>query len=94
MDKVYGYTLCYSKLAIGVSLSIHLTGALLSAMAIFNTANLGNEYLLIMKKYHSEQSAKSMVDNIQWALQCCGSNNYKDWFTFDWAGSKLIASQR
>lgn len=89
MDKVYGYTLCYSKLAIGVSLCIHLAGALLSAVAIFSTTNLDDQFISVMRKYHNQLSSKSMVDNIQWALQCCGSNNYRDWFLFDWTGSQL-----
>lgn len=94
MDKVYGYTTCYSKLAISVSLSIHFIATILSAIAIFNTTHFGNNFLTIMKKYHYEQNAKSMVDNIQWALQCCGSNNYKDWFEFDWMGNKIAKSKK
>lgn len=94
MDRVYGYTLCYSKLAIGVSLATHLAGTLLSVVGILNAAHIGNEFLQVMKKYDTEQSSKSMVDNIQWALQCCGSKNYNDWFMFDWEGHRSHTKQK
>ncbi|XP_032676427.1 RDS/peripherin-like protein xRDS35 [Odontomachus brunneus] len=37
-----------------------------------------------MRLYVSVASYKYAIDEIQFALQCCGHTSYTDWFRFDW----------
>ncbi|KAJ2950568.1 hypothetical protein O0L34_g8814 [Tuta absoluta] len=37
-----------------------------------------------MINYRDSYAHKRFIDNIQWALMCCGLHSYKDWFTIDW----------
>lgn len=37
-----------------------------------------------MRLYVSAASYKYAIDEIQFALQCCGHTSYTDWFRFDW----------
>lgn len=92
MERVFGYSLCYIKLAIGVSLIMHCTAAFFTTLAIVTATNMSSEFMRLMRNYHNKQTSKGMVDDIQWTLQCCGSIGYEDWFRLNWAGHQLKMS--
>ncbi|XP_028040708.1 RDS/peripherin-like protein xRDS35 [Bombyx mandarina] len=37
-----------------------------------------------MRNYRRGPRNKHFIDNLQWFLDCCGLNSYKDWFSLDW----------
>lgn len=89
MDRIYGYTLCYQRLAISVSGTLHLIAVTLTVSALAISTNLRKDFKILMMNYHTKTSSKSLVDNIQFVLQCCGGHNYEDWFAIDWVGYDL-----
>lgn len=90
MDRIYGYTMCYQRLAVCVSGGVHFCALLLSIIALAVSTNLGTEFYKLVKDYHTKQSTKSLVDNVQYILQCCGAYSYEDWFKFNWRNSPLV----
>lgn len=84
MDRIYGYSLCYQKLVISVALVLHIAAAFLSVFTIYYRDNIDEDFLGAMKKYRIDPTSKAIVDNVQYALQCCGANNYKNWFDIEW----------
>lgn len=45
---------------------------------------MNKKMMKLMHKYHCTPYAKELVDNIQFALQCCGARKYRDWYKLDW----------
>lgn len=84
MDRIYGYSLCYQKLVVSVALVLHLAAAFLSVFTIYYRDNIDEDFFDAMKKYSTNPTSKAVVDNVQYALQCCGVHSYKDWFETDW----------
>lgn len=37
-----------------------------------------------MRKYLSDEVWKRTIDGMQYRMQCCGIDNYKDWYTTSW----------
>lgn len=84
MDRIYGYSLCYQKLVVSVALFLHLAAALLSIFTIYYRDNIDEDLFDAIKKYSTNPNSKAVVDNVQYALQCCGAHSYKDWFEIEW----------
>jgi len=43
-----------------------------------------------MKSYESRLKVKTTIDRMQIDFQCCGSKNYKDWWTIGWWGIRWL----
>ncbi|KAL1494576.1 hypothetical protein ABEB36_010152 [Hypothenemus hampei] len=43
-----------------------------------------------MKTYLSDLESKELVDKIQYQLECCGFNSYKDWYNIEWLNSNIV----
>jgi len=43
-----------------------------------------------MKLYESRLKVKSSIDRMQIDFECCGSTNYKDWWTVGWWGARWL----
>ncbi|KAK5642297.1 hypothetical protein RI129_008464 [Pyrocoelia pectoralis] len=80
MDRTYGYTICYQQLTITVAATLHLSATILTVVSLIVGVHLGNDFLNLMPSYNTKLSAKILIDNIQFTLQCCGAYSYKDWF--------------
>lgn len=85
MEKTYGYTICYQKLAMSVSLFTHVLVALLAIGGIMRGRNYSTDFLKLMKCYGNKHSSKSLVDEVQIMFQCCGSQGFNDWFLVHWS---------
>lgn len=57
------------------SIGYHVSVRRESLVEVFNAS---------MRLYVSAASYKYAIDEIQFALQCCGHTSYTDWFRFDW----------
>lgn len=86
MSRIYGYTIWYQRMAIGVCGSLHFTATIMALTAMSSGLDFKKEFKTLISEYHSKVHSKSLVDNIQWNLQCCGACKYSDWFTVDWEG--------
>ncbi|KAK4876685.1 hypothetical protein RN001_009191 [Aquatica leii] len=80
MDRIYGYTLCYQRLTISVTATLHLIALSLAIYALIKSGKLDDEFKRLMKLYDGKISYKILVDNIQFVFQCCGGSSYHDWF--------------
>lgn len=80
MDRTYGYTICYQRLTITVAAILHLSATILTVVSLIVGVHTGADFLKLMRSYHTKLSAKVLIDNIQFLLQCCGAYSYKDWF--------------
>ncbi|KAI4471098.1 tetraspanin family [Holotrichia oblita] len=80
----YGYTKWYQVIAIIVCASLHVVADIIALISVLVPRQWNDEFLNKMREYKVKKSSKSVVDNIQWALQCCGSVSYKDWYTVKW----------
>ncbi|KAI5641102.1 tetraspanin family domain-containing protein [Phthorimaea operculella] len=78
-------------------------GVVMCIRRMCNKKVMVNEVTLSMNNYRDSFVHKRFIDNIQWALKCCGLNSYKDWFTiewydksrdYDWATSQGIRSKK
>lgn len=38
----------------------------------------------ILSKYEDDKDIQKLIDRVQRKYDCCGSNNYKDWFNSEW----------
>lgn len=85
MEKVYGYTICYQKLAMTVSLLTHVLVALLAIGGVMGGRKYSTDFLKLMKCYSNKQSSKALVDEVQLMFQCCGSEGFNDWFRVHWS---------
>ena len=61
----------------------------MAVIALMCSNNLDEKFYDLMEMYNQKQVSKSMVDNVQWALQCCGAYGYMDWFKVDWCESNI-----
>ncbi|XP_050310113.1 photoreceptor outer segment membrane glycoprotein 2 [Anthonomus grandis grandis] len=43
-----------------------------------------------MKNYLTDTEAKELIDKIQYEMQCCGYDTYKDWYDVEWLNDKVI----
>ncbi|KAF5294932.1 hypothetical protein FQR65_LT10644 [Abscondita terminalis] len=79
MDRIYGYTLCYQRLTVSIAAMLHCIAILLAFYALLQTVKLGSTFKKLMKTYEIKTSSKVLVDNIQFAFDCCGGYSYADW---------------
>lgn len=43
-----------------------------------------------MESYQNDIESKILVDEVQINFQCCGNQDYSDWFKVDWTGSAVV----
>lgn len=43
-----------------------------------------------MKTYLSNTESKEIIDRIQYELECCGFESYKDWQDMEWLDSNIV----
>ncbi|XP_022900284.1 uncharacterized protein [Onthophagus taurus] len=84
IELKYGYTKWYQVLAICVCAILHFAAAIFTAIGLLVPRKWEEEFFQKMVLYNEKNCAKSLVDNIQWALQCCGAQSYKDWNLVPW----------
>ncbi|GJQ70806.1 hypothetical protein Trydic_g734 [Trypoxylus dichotomus] len=80
----YGYTRWYQIIGIVVCATLHIIADVIALTSVLLPRQWDEEFLNKMKEYKVKRSSKSVIDNIQWALQCCGSLSYKDWHIVEW----------
>ncbi|XP_018336093.1 CD151 antigen-like [Agrilus planipennis] len=84
MSKIYGYTFCFQRLAMIVCGTLHLSATLVAIIMVVlilkHRSNIGNDFVKLMKSYHEKLFSKVLVDNVQFALQCCGATSSRDWY--------------
>lgn len=85
MEKLYGYTVSYQKMAMTVSLVTHVLVALLAIGGVMKGRNYSTDFLKLMRSYSDKQSSRSLVDEVQLMFQCCGSAGFNDWFRLHWS---------
>lgn len=85
MGVIYGYSISYQKLALGISIAVHAIATLLPIIFLILSSHsaIAKHFLKAMSNYRT-QPTKAAIDNVQWALQCCGSGSYSDWFRHEW----------
>lgn len=87
MEKIFGYTVCYQKLAMSVSLLTHILAVFLAVGGILAGKNFSTDFLKLMKNYNNKHSSKLLVDEIQLLFECCGSLRFDDWYSIQWQKS-------
>lgn len=43
-----------------------------------------------MKTYLTDLESKESIDKIQYDLECCGFESYKDWHDIEWMDDSII----
>lgn len=89
VDRVFGYTVCYQRLAVLVCVALHFSSTIITLIAALTTKCLNKRMFKLMRKYHCQKYAKELVDNIQLSLQCCGARRYRDWYKIDWTNTNF-----
>ncbi|CAG9763271.1 unnamed protein product [Ceutorhynchus assimilis] len=46
-----------------------------------------------MESYLSDSESKETIDKIQYNLECCGYESYKDWYRIEWMNDKIIENK-
>lgn len=85
MEMLYGYTVCYQKLTMGLSLLCHVFATIFNFLGILGGKHIDTDFVKLMRNYHSKQTTKVFIDEVQIMFQCCGGNSFKDWYTLEWS---------
>ncbi|XP_011557611.3 photoreceptor outer segment membrane glycoprotein 2 isoform X1 [Plutella xylostella] len=65
--------------------SVNAVGAILCIIRIRHCKTfVSNLITTSLKEYRNVPTLKRFMDNVQWAMKCCGANSYKDWFKYNW----------
>ncbi|XP_065172811.1 uncharacterized protein, partial [Atheta coriaria] len=76
--KTMSFTIWYKRLAICTCTILQSVSFSLALVNLFAAKSCKDTFMKIMHDYGNKQSAKSIVDNVQWFIQCCGAAGYKD----------------
>lgn len=82
--KTMSFTIWYKRLAICTCTILQSVSFSLALVNLFAAKSCKDTFMKIMHDYGNKQSAKSIVDNVQWFIQCCGAAGYKDWYEINW----------
>uniref|UniRef100_A0AAR5PPU1 Tetraspanin n=2 Tax=Dendroctonus ponderosae TaxID=77166 RepID=A0AAR5PPU1_DENPD len=75
------------------------TNAVITLLIIANMSRKANKHIIKsmknsiqggMKTYLSDFESKETIDRIQYELECCGFESYKDWYEVEWIDGTII----